>query len=76
MYGDLGISLLLHLFSILLVLDFSAWGLLPSQPLFFFLLSEQSRLLINLAVSSLSMYFSELVISKTVYIRIEWVTET
>lgn len=74
MYEDLGISLLLHPFSTLLLLDFSAWGLLPSY--FFFLLSEQSRLLMNLAVSSLSIYLSGLIISNTVYIRIVWVTET
>lgn len=73
MYEDLGISLLLHPFSTLLLLDFSAWGLLPS---YFFLLSEQSRLLMNLAVSSLSIYLSGLIISNTVYIRIVWVTET
>lgn len=75
MYEDLGISLLLHPFSTLLLLDFSAWGLLPSY-FYFFLLSEQSRLLMNLAVSSLSIYLSGLVISNTVYIRIVWVTET
>lgn len=60
----LGVALLLHPFSIFVILESSAGA--HHIVNHWFLLSEQSKSLINLPYSSLGVYFSGLVISKAV----------